>query len=124
MRAIEAKIIKALRGNEGTKKLSCHDRVVVKGDAKEYYLWDNLLIWQGSENNYYFSGRGWSSSTTKSRLDAILSDFVNARIIQRKWMWYLIWNDKQYLIDTGSIFMFKGNSLYRLAAHEEVVKPL
>ena len=124
MRTIEEKIIQELRGSEGIKQLSCRDKVDVDGNIKEYYLWDNLLFWSDSENNYYFSGRRWSSSTTKSRLNAILGEFFNARIYQKNWSWFLDWNSKKYLIDSGSIFMFKDNKLYRLGAHEEEVKPL
>lgn len=126
MRAIEEKIIQALRGwdSEGLKNLSCRDSVEVDGNTKKYYLWNSLLFWNDSENNYYFSGRGWSSSTTKSRLNAILGNFFNARIYQKNWSWFLDWNSNQYLIDSGSIFMFKDNKLYRLGAHEEEVKPL
>ena len=126
MRKIEEKIIDALNGcnGEGVKDLSCRDRVEVDGGTKKYYLWNSLLFWNDSENNYYFSGRGWSSSTTRSRLDAILGSFFNAGIYQKNWGWFLNWNGKKYPVDSGSIFCFRGNKLYRLGAHEEEVKPL
>ena len=76
------------------------------------------------ENIYYFSGRGWSSNTTKSRLNQILGSFFNAGIYQKNWSWFLDWNGKKYPIDSESIFCFKGNKLYKLGAHEEEVKPL
>ena len=126
MRTIEEKIIETLNGcnGEGVKKLSCRDCVEVDGSTKKYYLWDSLLFWNDAENNYYFSGRGWSSSTTKSRLDALLRNFFNAGITQKNWCWFLDWNGKKYLVDSGSVFMFKDNKLYRLGAHEEEIKPL
>ena len=124
MRKIEEKIIQALNGGNGVKNLSCRDRVEVDGSTKKYYLWDSMLFWNDSENNYYFSGRGWSSNTTRSRLDRILGSFFNAGIYQKNWGWFLNWNGKNYPIDSESILCFRGNKLYRLGAHEEEVKPL
>ena len=126
MRKIEEKIIDALNGcnGEGVESLSCRDRVEVDGKIKKYYLWNSLLFWNDSENNYYFSGRGWSSNTTRSRLDRILGSFFNAGIYQKNWGWFLNWNGKKYPVDSGSVFYFKGSKLYKLGAHEEEVKPL
>ena len=126
MRTIEDKIIDALNGcnGEGVKNLSCRDRVEVDGGTKKYYLWNSLLFWNDAENIYYFSARGWSSLTTKSRLNAILGSFFNASITQKKYKWFLNWNGKKYPVDSDSIFMLKGNKLYCLGAHEEEVKPL
>ena len=126
MRTIEDKIIETLNGcnGEGVKKLSCRDRVEVDGDTKKYYLWNNLLFWNDPDNVYYFSARGWSSQTTKSRLDQILRSFFNARIYQKNWSWFFDWNGKKYPVDTASIYMLKDSKLYRLGAHEEEVKPL
>ena len=126
MRAIEEKIIDALNGcnGEGVKNLSCRDRVVVDGNTSRYYLWGSLLFWNDSANVYYFSGRGYSSSTTKSRLNRILGSFCNAGIYQKNWGWFLNWNGKIYPVDVSSIFILKDNKLYRLGAHEEEVKPV
>ena len=126
MRTIEEKIIDALNGcnGEGVKNLSCRDCVVVDGNTRKYYLWDSLLFWNDSENVYYFSGRGYSSSTTKSRLNQILGSFFNAGIYQKNWGWFLNCNGKKYPVDSESIFCFRGNKLYSLGAHEEEVNPL
>ena len=126
MRTIEEKIIQALRGRngEGVKQLSCRDRVVLSGNKKEYYLWDSLLFWNDSENIYHFSGRGWSSSTTKSRLNQILGSFFNARVSQKNWDWFLGWNGRKYPVDSESIFCFRGNKLYKKAAQDVEILPL
>ena len=126
MRTIEDKIIDALNGcnGEGVKNLSCRDRVEVDGKIKKYYLWNSLLFWNDAENNYYFSARGWSSLTTKNRLNQILGSFFNVGIYQKNWRWFLNWNGKKYTVDSDSIFMLKDNKLYCLGAHEEEVKPL
>lgn len=126
MRTIEEKIIETLNGcnGEGLKNLSCRDCVEVDGNTKKYYLWDNLIFWNNDDGIYYFSGRGWNSLTTKSRLNAILGSFFNAVIYQKNWYWFLDWNGKKYPVDSDSVFMLKDNKLYRLGSHEEEVKPL
>lgn len=126
MRTIEEKIIQTLRGwnGEGLKNLSCRDTVEIEGNTKKYYLWNSLLFWNDSENIYYFSGRGWSSNTTKSRLNQILGSFFNAGIYQKNWSWFLDWNGKKYPIDSENIFYFWENKLYKIGATEEEVQPL
>lgn len=126
MRKIEEKIIDALNGcnGEGLKNLSCRDCVEVHGDTKKYYLWNSLLFWNDAENIYYFSARGYNSKTTKSRLNALLRNFLDASITQKNWAWFLDWNGKKYPVDSVSVFMFKDNKLYRLGSHKEEVKPL
>ena len=126
MRTIEGKIIETLNGcnGEGLKKLSCRDCVEVNGNTKNYYLWDNLIFWNNDDGIYYFSGRGWNSLTTKSRLNALLRNFFNASITQKNYEWSLNWNGKKYPVDPSSVYKFNNNKLYRLGAHEEEVKPL
>ena len=130
MRAVEEKIIQALRGwnGEGLKNLSCRDSVEVDGNTKNYYLWNSLLFWNDSENNYYFSARGYNSKTTRSRLNHILGSFFNAGIYQKNWSWFLDWNGKKYPVDSDSIFMLKDSKLYKKSSGSlssvEEVKPL
>ena len=124
MRTIEEKIIETLNGCDGVKKLSCRDCVKVDGNTKNYYLWNNLIFWSNDDDGiYYFSGRGWNSSTTKSRLNALLCNFLDAGITQKNWDWFLEWNGKKYPVDSSSVYKF-NNKLYRLGSHEEEVKPL
>ena len=124
MRTIEEKIIATLRSGNGFKKLSCRDSVKVEENRIEYYLWDNLLFWNDSENVYYFTGRGWCSLTTKNRLNAILYNFLRVYIIQKNDKWFLNWNQKEYLIDATNIFYFKGDKLYKKASHDVEVLPI
>ena len=113
MRAINEKIIAALRSGKGVKKLSCRDFVKVEENRIEYYLWDNLIFWRNSENEYYFTGRGWSSLTTKNRLNAILHNFLSMYIIQKNYKWILNWNNQNYLINETNIYCIKNNKLYK-----------
>ena len=124
MRAIDEKIIAALRSENGLKKLSCRDSVIVEENRIEYYLWDNLIFWRNSDNEYYFTGRGYKSLTTKNRLNAILYNFLRIFILQKNYNWLLYWNNKEYLIDATNIFYFKGDKLFKKAAHDEEVLPI
>ena len=126
MRVMEEKIIETLNGcnGKGVKKLSCRDCVELDGGTKKYYLWNSLLFWNDSENIYHFSARGYNSKTTKSRLNAILRNFLDASITQKDYKWSLNWNGKKYPIDSSSVYKFNNNKLYRLGAHAEEVKPL
>ena len=124
MRTTEEKIIATLRSGNGLKKLSCRDSVKVEENRIEYYLWDNLLFWNNSDNIYFFSGRGWCSLTTKNRLNAILYNFLRVYIIQKNYKWFLNWNQKEYLIDATNIFYFKGDKLYKKALHDVEVLPI
>ena len=81
MRTIEEKIIATLRSGNGSKKLSCRDSVKVEENRVDYYLWDNLLFWNNSDNIYFFFGCGWNMLTTKNRLNVILYNFMSVYII-------------------------------------------
>lgn len=124
MRTVEEKIIQALRNGEGARNLSCRDRVEVNGSTKNYYLWNNLIFWNDAENNYYFSARGWSSGTTKNRLNQILGSFFSAGICQKNWDWFLNWNGKKYPVDSSSVYKLSNDKLYEMGAVEAEVKPL
>ena len=127
MKEVEEKIIEVLKGNhgEGLKKLSRRDEAIFFcPQIIKYYLWDNLLFWNDSENIYYFSGRGWSSGTTKHRLNALLNSFTGAVIYQKNYKWFLAWNGKIYPVDPENIFYFKGSKLYKKAAQDIEVLPL
>ena len=130
MRTIEEKIIDTLNGcnGEGLKNLSCRDRVLFYPNKVRYYLWNNLLFWSDAENEYYFSALGWSTLTTKSRLNVILNAFFGASITQKDYKWFLNWNNQNYSINDTSMYCIKNNKLYKksfesLSSLEEV-KPL
>ena len=104
MRAVEEKIIDALNGNngEGIKNLSCRDRVEVDGSTKNYYLWNNLIFWNDAENNYYFSFCGYSTNTTKSRLNAIFNYFNLGGFYQKDYVVYWVNNGSTEIeVDTS-----------------------
>lgn len=123
MRKIEETILEVLRaGQNGVKTLSCRD-CVEKGTQVKYYLWGNLIFWSDLDK-YYFSGRGYPTSTTKNRLSILLDNFFRAKIRQKNNAWFLCWNDKKYKINASDIYLLSNEKLYRMGAHEEEVKPL
>ena len=95
MRTIEEKIIETLNGcnGKGVKNLSCRDCVEVDENTKKYYLWDNLIFeYKRKENAYYFSFCGYSTNTTKSRLNAIFNYFNLGGFYQKNYVVYWINN--------------------------------
>ena len=132
MRAIEKNIIQVLEELKDADymawnnfSLSVRDSIYKDRETIQYKLWNNTIFeYNRKENTYYFSFCGYSTNTTKNRLNAILNAFFEASITQKNYKWVLNWNQKEYLIDATNIFYFKDNKLYRLGAHEEEVKPL
>ena len=132
MRAIEKNIIQVLEELKDANytawdnfSLSVRDSIYKDRETIRYKLWNNTIFeYNRKENAYYFSFCGYSTNTTKSRLNVILGSFFNAGINQKNWGWFLNWNGKKYPVDSDSIFMLKDTKLYRLGAHEEEVKPL
>ena len=110
MKTIEEKIIDTLNGcnGEGVKNLSCRDCVEVDGNTKKYKLWNNIIFeYNRKENAYYFSFCGYSTNTTKSRLNAIFNYFNLGGFYQKNYAVYWVNNgstkievdtDKKYKI--------------------------
>lgn len=79
MREIEKTMIREIFSNAGQwkKSFSCRDSVECKGyNTFNYYLWENNIFSKDS-TGIEFSFCGWSSQTTKNRLNAFLSSFWN-----------------------------------------------
>ena len=120
MRKIEKSIVSLLKNGikgtyKGTYKLTCRDTVSIFDDHVQYNLWDSVIFWTGSEDIFYFSGRGFQTQTTKNRISSILLAFAGAFVKQvKKFDWYLVFNDKKYPINADDIFYIKGNRLYKL----------
>ena len=100
MRAIEKKIMDTIKaGKVGLYRLSCRDSVEISENEIKVYLWDNLIFYK-SGDVIRLSSCGWVSNTTKSRLNALLSDY-QLSIVQKKYTWKL----------TSSLFFKFNNSV-------------
>jgi len=64
----------------------------------ELLLHGNRIAWKptGCTNNIMISAGGWTSNTTKERLNGVLWWHFNnslVQIVQKNWLWYLMDND-------------------------------
>ena len=92
MRVCEMKMIDNIRKLKSGKCCS-NTRTEVWGGGVTVYLHNNAIArWQADQGVLIISDCGWETSTTKSRLNAILNAFNLGRIYQSKFVWYR--NDK------------------------------
>jgi len=95
MRKIEARIIDALRNQTEFRSGNTEVLNVPSIDGKDIegkvLLHGNLIAtFNRSLNQLEIEDGGWQSNTTKSRLNALLSEFAPAyRIRQIKFHWYI-----------------------------------
>ena len=93
MRIIEKKIIKTfidcINDSDNTSKsfnLSCRDTVTMSKNMVAFELWGSRLFWLDCETkSFYFSFCGYSTNTTKSRLNALFQYFNYGGFYQKNW---------------------------------------
>ena len=132
MRTIEKNIIQVLEELKDANymtwdnfSLSVRDSIYKDRETIQYKLWNNMIFeYNRKENTYYFSFCGYSTNTTKNRLNAILYNFLHVYIIQKNYKLVLNWNNKEYLIDATNIFYCKGDKLFKKASHDVEVLPI
>ena len=72
-------------------------------DLVEVFLHGNRIAQVCSEFVAIFDG-GWQSNTTKSRLNALLSEFRPwAGVFQKDWTWYISGHGKVFPFISGSL---------------------
>lgn len=90
---ISAMITKGLNKKKFDRKLSKRDRVVSNGNGKvSVFLWNTEIAeFDLYLNEIIVKDGGYQTVTTKSRMNAMLSEWAqgNPGISQRKWVWYL-----------------------------------
>ena len=129
MREIEKKIIHTLRAFDGwetmesmTKNLSCRDAVHAVHRKVQVRLWENPIFAMdfNDKSVIWFSFAGWSSNTTKSRLNALLSAFSMGGFFQKDWeIHYSSSNQKAVKIDTSKIYKIHGGQLTEVSGFWE-----
>ena len=94
MRKIETEMNEAIRFCLDWNK--DNTRVVTTEGTSKVYLHGNLIAEVSRTAVTLFDG-GWQTTTTKSRLNAILAEFVNpfVRVFQKDFTWYVKDEDKQ-----------------------------
>jgi hypothetical protein len=69
--------------------------VVCNGNERKFYLHGNCIAKKILGDGLYLSHCGWTSNTTKERLNGILSSYRNSCIYQKNFQWYLFHNEKE-----------------------------
>ena len=98
MRKIEQQMIKAISDNTNWKNANTEVIACVDGVSK-IYLHNNLIAEVSNDYVQLFDG-GWQSNTTKSRLNAILSEFgytcgtKREYVFQKQFEWFITAWDK------------------------------
>lgn len=118
MRTIEKQIINYLRNNDfldypkldNLKNLSMRDSVDISSNEKYVYLWGHCIFTLDKENNIKFSFRGWQTSTTKGRINALLLAFssCSAGIYQKNYQLVFSSSAGEFPIDSDKIYTIKN----------------
>lgn len=124
MRTIEKKIIDTIRNckeDSFSRKeiftLSMRDKVTNLFQERILYsLWENPIfeLKKNEKKNYdiFFSFCNWTSNTTKSRLNALLSAFSMGGFYQKDWeIYYSSSNQKAVKIDTSKVYKIHNGQL-------------
>ena len=119
MRAIEKQIVDYLRNSDflsdsancgKSKYLSPRDSVTLEKRQKRVYLWGRCIFTVDRENNIKFSFQGWQTSTTKGRINALLSVFSScpAGIYQKNYQLIFSCSAGEFPIDSDKIYTVKN----------------
>ena len=116
-RVIEEKIIERIHSwKEGNYSLSVRDRVEIKGDKADYYLWQSPVVTVYKEadekKSVCFSFCGYASQTTKERISELLWEFLGCYIFRKNWIHYLKMNDEYYTINENKTYTIKNGILF------------
>ena len=109
MRAIEKNIIQVLEELKDVDymawdnfSLSVRDSIYKDRETIRYKLWNNTIFeYNRTENAYYFSFCGYSTNTTKSRLNAIFSYFNLGGLYQKNHIVYWVNGATKIEVDTS-----------------------
>ena len=109
MRKIEKNIIQVLEELKGVDymtwdnfSLSVRDSIYKDRETIKYKLWNNIIFeYNRKENTYYFSFCGYSTKTTKSRLNAIFNYFNLGGFYQKNYIVYWVNNATKIEVDTS-----------------------
>ena len=109
MRAIEKNIIQVLDELKDANymawddlSLSVRDSIYKDRETIRYKLWNNTIFeYNRKENAYYFSFCGYSTNTTKSRLNAIFNYFNLGGFYQKNYVVYWVNNGSKIEVDTN-----------------------
>lgn len=119
MRTIEKQIINYLRDSDflsdsvncgKSKDLSPRDSVTLEKTQKRVYLWGHCIFTLDKENNIKFSFQNWKTSTTKSRINALLLAFSSCSAVIYQKNYNLIFSSSLgvFPIDSDKIYTIRN----------------
>jgi DNA-binding LacI/PurR family transcriptional regulator len=89
MRQITYDAVKAFLSGYNFKRSNTEVKYHVEDDRYRMYLHGNCIAEKlGGRSKVYISCAGWTSNTTKERLNGILDTLNKPRIYQKDWVWY------------------------------------
>ena len=93
MRKIELEMNEAIRnGHAWSKDNTCVTYDPTNKMSAEVFLHGNHIATVTDDSLKLYSGGGWFTNTTKSRLNALINEFCEPRsngIFQKNWNWYV-----------------------------------
>jgi len=87
MRKIESQMNSAIR--RGVNWASGNTGVFSDGNVSKVYLHGNHIATITNNELKLYSGGGWFTNTTKSRLNALIQEFSKGGIFQKNFNWFL-----------------------------------
>ena len=105
MRKIETQMNAAIKGNANWTK--ANTMVTTVNSVSHVFLHGNKIAEVGDDFVKVFDG-GWQTSTTKSRLNAIINEFCNGMtdgVFQKDFQWFIMDNKVIHDFENGYEFV-------------------
>ena len=113
MRKIEQSMLFAIN-NKGNWRSSNTEVVRTFNSHSNVYLHGNHIATVKDNGDVSISNAGWRTNTTKSRLNAIINEFLDGTkngVYQKDHCWYVIDHGRHYDFDSSAWYSFKSNAL-------------
>ena len=100
--------------NKGNWRSSNTEVVRVFNSHSDVYLHGNHIATVKDNGDVSISNAGWRTVTTKSRLNAIINEFLDGTkngVYQKNHEWFVIDHGRHYDFDSSAWYSFKSNAL-------------
>ena len=99
MRKIETLMIQAVKSHKAWKSGNTEVTLSAKDGLPHVYLYGNLIA-SVTNNGLLISDCGWQTTTTKSRLNALLGGLnLDARLYQKRNVWHLANSNSDEIVE-------------------------
>ena len=113
MRKIEQAMLFAIN-NKGNWRSSNTEVVRTFNSHSNVYLHGNHIATVKDNGDVSISNAGWRTNTTKSRLNAIINEFLDGTkngVYQKDHCWYVTDHGRDYDFESSDWYTFKSNAL-------------